>query len=165
LLELQRQALDQAAQAALRLGRFDEAETAARLLLSLSQEREEADLFDDEPDHAFWGRVLLAQAAVRQNRKAEALKTLEPALVHYHAAEVQGATRLSFCQHFARALYVQALAELDDDAGKARRREELDKAARVLQTIPEEGRQLLNSGELLSWIDGARKGLEQADGR
>ena len=111
------------------------------------------------------GFVLLAQAAVGQNRKAEALKTLEPALVHYHAAEVQGATRLSFCQHFARALYVQALAESEDSDAKARRREELDKAARVLQSIPEEGRQLLNSRELLSRIDGARKGLQQADVR
>jgi serine/threonine protein kinase len=164
LLELQRQALDQAAQAALRLGRFDDAETAARSLVSLSPEREEADLFDDEPDHAFWGRVLLAQAAAGQNRKAEALKTIEPALAHYHAANAQGATHLSFCQHFARALYVQALAEPEDSGGKARRRDELDKAARVLQSISEEGRQLLNSRELLSRIDEGRKALEQDKG-
>jgi hypothetical protein len=152
LLELQRQALDQASQAALKLGRFEDAETAARALLSLSSEREEADLFDDEPDHAFWGRVLLAQATTGQGRKVEALKTLEPSLAHYHAAQVQGATHLTFCQHFARALYVQALAEPQDKQGNAQRRDALDQAARLLQGLSEEGRQLSNTRELLAWL-------------
>jgi serine/threonine protein kinase len=158
LLVLQRQALDEAARAALKLGHHEDAETAAHALLSISSDQEEPpDLFDaDEPDHIFWGRVLLAQAAIGQNRRAEALKTLQPVLAHYHDAQAQGATHLAFRQHFARALYVQALAEPADHDGNARRGDELDQAARLLQGLPDEARQLHDSKELLSWIATSR---------
>jgi hypothetical protein len=159
LLFWQQQALDEAARAALNLGRSAEAEAAARALLSLpSQTGELSDRsYLDQPDGRDWGRVLLAQAVVEQGRRAEALKTLEPALAHYHDAQVQGAAYLAFRQHFARALYVQALAEPSDSGGMARGREPLDQAAALLQSLSDEARQLHDSQELLSWIAAAQK--------
>src|SRR5439155_13149163 len=82
LLFLQRQALNEATRAALKLGRFAEAEITVRALVSLPfatgvlSDR----IFLDRPDDAGWARVLLAQAVAEQGRHTEALKTLEPAL-------------------------------------------------------------------------------------
>jgi hypothetical protein len=154
LLYYERQALEQAARAALNLQHYAEAETAARALLPLHPESEIISDYPylDQPDDVVWGRVLLAQAAVGQGRKAEAQKTLEPALAHYRDAEAHGAACVIFRQHFARALYVQSLAELTDAAGLTRCREELNEAGRLLQSLTDEGRQLHDSKELLSWI-------------
>jgi hypothetical protein len=161
LLYVQRQALGEAARAALNLGRPGDAETAARTLLSLPSEsgNDSAHLSLDQPDDPVWGQVLLAQAACEQGRQAEALQTLEPALAHYHDAQAQGAGYLAFCQHFARALYVQALAEPADSSDTARRREALDQAAALLQGLTDEARQLHDSKQLRSWIAAAQKKL------
>ena len=101
--------------------------------------------------------MLLAQAVAGQGRRDEALKTLEPALAHYREAQTQGAAHLAFRQHFARALYVQALAEPDDSDGNTRRRDEVNQAARLLQGLPDEARQLHDSRELLAWIEAEQK--------
>jgi serine/threonine protein kinase len=159
MLFLQRQALDENARAALNLGRYADAETAARALLLLPSENDEylEKVQLDRPDDPVWGQVLLAQVAVAQGRKDEALQTLEPALAHYRDVQAQGAGYLTFRQHFARALYVQALAEPGDSSGMARRREALDQAAALLQGFSDEARQLHDSKELLSWIAAAQK--------
>jgi tetratricopeptide (TPR) repeat protein len=153
LLFVQHQTLDQAARAALNLGRSAEAETAARALC------DSPPALTDHPDGTVWGRVLLAQAMVGQGRKAEALKTLEPALAKYQDLQAQGASYVEFCQHYARALYVQALAEPGDSDGLARSRAALDQAATLLQGLTDEAKQLHDSKELLSWIADARKKL------
>jgi serine/threonine protein kinase len=153
LLFVQHQTLDQAARAALNLGRSAEAETAARALC------DSPPALTDHPDGTVWGRVLLAQAMVGQDRKAEALKTLEPALAKYQDLQAQGASYVEFCQHYARALYVQALAEPGDSDGLARSRAALDQAATLLQGLTDEAKQLHDSKELLSWIADARKKL------
>jgi tetratricopeptide (TPR) repeat protein len=159
----QRHALSQAARATLRLGRLVEAETAARALVSLPLVTEEfpSRLSMDQPDELFWGRVLLAQAVVEQGRKAEALQTLEPALVYYRETQAQGASHLAFRQRFARALFVQALAQPADGNGTAQRRDWLSQAAKLLHDLSEEARQLHDSSELLSWIAAAQKKLDQ----
>ena len=159
LLFWQRQALDEAARAALNLGRAAEAETAARALAALPPHAEDLEQrsYLDQPSDPVWGGVLLAQAVVEQGRKAEALQTLEPVLAHYHDVQAQGATYLAFRQHFARALYVQALAQPAESGGMARGREELDQAAALLQGLSNEARQLHDSKQLLSWIAVAQK--------
>jgi hypothetical protein len=156
-----RQTLEEAARAALNLQRFAEAETAARALLSLHGETgvSSEHVFLDQPEDADWGRVLLAQAATAQGRKAEALQTLEPALAHYRDAQAKGAAHVTFRQHFARALYAEALAEPTDNGGTARSREALGQAVALLQGLTEEATQLHDSKELLSWIAAARKKL------
>jgi tetratricopeptide (TPR) repeat protein len=148
--------LDQAAQAALHLGRYADAETAARALSAAPPSTVGSE------DYAVWGQVLLAQALVGQSRKAEALKTLEPALAKYQELQTQGASYVQFRQHFARALYVQSLAEPADSGGLARRREELDRAAALLQGMTDEAKQLHDSIELLAWIVDAQKKLNPA---
>jgi aminoglycoside N3'-acetyltransferase len=103
--------------------------------------------------------VLLAQAEVDLNRREEALKTVEPSLDYYRKLQVQGANHLEFRQHFARALYVQALAQTNDAAGGAQARDSLDQAARLLNELPDEARELHDSKELLGWIEAKRKQL------
>ena len=83
--------------------------------------------------------------------------TLEPALALYREMKSKGATYLIFHQHFARALYVQALAQPTDAAGTARRRESLAEAAKEIKELSDEARQLRDSKELQSWIAAAQK--------
>ena len=155
-------ALADSARAALSLGRYSEAEAAARTLTGLRSalEAEQRDwLGSDGPLDAFWGQVLLAQAQMGQGHREDALKTIEPALTHYRKMQVQGAGYLGFRQHFARALYLQAVAQPEDGPGNAQCRDSLDQAARLLNDLPEEARQLHDSKELISWIGAARKKL------
>src|ERR1022692_1590336 len=91
-VSFRKHALDEDARSALNLGRYAEAETAARALLSFPPQTDLSDRsYLEPPADPDWGRVLLAQAAVEQSRKAEALQTLEPALSNYHDAQAQGA--------------------------------------------------------------------------
>jgi serine/threonine protein kinase len=158
-------ALGDSARAALNLGRYSEAEAAARTLTGLrfALEAEQRDLLlaPRGSIDVFWGQVLLAQAETGQGRREGALKTIEPALTHYRKMQVQGASYLSFRQHFARALYAQAVAQPADAPGNAQRRDSLDQAARLLNDLPEEARQLHDSKELLGWIESERKKLSQ----
>jgi hypothetical protein len=118
----------------------------------------------DRPDDQVWGQVLLAQAVVGQGRNVEAFKTLEPALAHYRDDQAQGAAHVAFRQHYARALYVQALAEPTDSAGTSLARESLAQALALLQGLTDEARQLHDSKELLTWIAAAQKKLASANG-
>jgi serine/threonine protein kinase len=145
--------LEQAARSALNLARYADAENAARALSASPHSTYST------PDYAIFGQVLLAQALVEQNRKAEALKILELALAKYQDLQTQGASYVEFRQHFARALYVQSLAEPSDADGLARSREELDRADALLQGLTDEAKQLHDSKELLAWIAAARKKL------
>jgi hypothetical protein len=159
LLHARRQDLEEAARSALNLGRFGDAEAAARALLSLHSEIGDmtAHFFLDQPDDLVWGRVLLAQAAAAQGHDGEALKTLEPVLAQYLDEQAQGAAHVMFRQHFARALYVQALAQPCQPA-----RESLDQAYALLAGLTDEAKDLHDSKELLSWISAARKKPNQA---
>ena len=138
--------LDQAARGALNLNRYADAETAGRALC------DSPPALNDRPDAAAWGRVLLAQALAGQGRKDEALKILAPALAEYRDLQTQGASYVEFRQHYARALYVQSLAEPAGSDGVARSREALVQAVALLQGLTDEARQLHDSKELFSWI-------------
>ena len=155
----QRGALGQATLAALKLGRLADAERTARALISLPLPTTEMPtrMAIDQPDDLGWAQVLLAQSLVGQGRQAEALVALQPALALYREMKGQGATYLTFHQHFARALYVQGLAQSNDAAGTAQRRDSLAAAAKVLIELSEEARQLRDTKELLSWITAAQR--------
>jgi len=111
------------------------------------------------PEGEWVGQVLLAQAETGQGRKDDALKTLEPTLAEFRQRQAQGASDVLFRQRFARALYVQALAEPIDAVGLARGKEALNEADRLLQGLSDEARQLHDSKELMSWITAAQKKL------
>jgi hypothetical protein len=159
VLLFQRGTLSQAILSALKLNRLAEAESTARALISLplATGHGPTQFSLDQPDDLAWGRVLLAQALVGQGRQAEALMTLEPALALYREMKSRGATYLIFHQHLARALYVQALAQPNDAAGTARRRDSLAEAAKEINELSGEARQLRDSKELQSWIAAAQK--------
>ena len=81
-------------------------------------------------------------------------------LAQYRQMQTNGATYVCFRQRFARALYVQSLAEPPDPSGKTRRQNGLTEAERLLQDLTDEARQLHDSKELLLWIATARKELD-----
>jgi len=145
---------NEAGSAALQLGRFADAESAARQAASITNangflaEMSGLDGFHNK----LWPQVLLAQAVVAQGRKAEALKTIEPVVAQYHQDQAQGAGDVFFRIRFARALYVQSLAEPDDAEGKARRAEELQQAVALIQGMSDEARQLHDAKQVMAWI-------------
>jgi serine/threonine protein kinase/tetratricopeptide (TPR) repeat protein len=159
LNQLKRRALSDAACAALNLKRYGEAETFSHTLITLPLLRTESSerMLLPQPDDLGWGRVLLAEAQLGQAHPAEALQTLEPALTLYREMQAQGVTHLSFRQHFARALYVQARAQPVTAEGVAQRRGSLAEAARLLNQLSEEAKQLHDSKELLAWVSAAQK--------
>jgi hypothetical protein len=154
-------ALEVRTRAALKLGRLADAESAAHVLSQLSLPPARTTFTSlmllAKPVDPVWGRVLLAHTFVAGGREAEAQPILEPALAHYRQIQIQGATDLEFRQHFARALYVQAMAEPAGHEGFAKRQLELSEAASELQALTDEARQLHDSKELMSWIDDAQK--------
>ena len=90
----------------------------------------------------------MAQALAGQDRKAEALKIIEPALAKYSDMQAQGASDVEFRQHLARALYVQASVEPADTDGIARSRAALDQATALLQGLTDKAQQLHDSKQL-----------------
>jgi serine/threonine protein kinase len=162
LNQCRRRALSDTACAALKLGRFTEAEQAARTLLSLPILHTEIaeGVLIPEPDDLGWASVFLAQAQIEQGKSTEALQSIEPALKLYREMQVQGITHVTFRQRYARALYVQALAQPNDGGGIAKRRAALADAARQLDELSDEARQFHDSKELLSWIASEEKKLE-----
>ena len=159
LVVRRRQALSQASLAALKLGRFADAEAHARSLLSLPVPHStwSEPMLLMQPDDLGWARVLLAQSQVAQANTAEALRTLEPPIALYRKMQTAGVSHLTFRQRFARALYVQALAQPADPGGIAQRRSSLAEAAKLLNELSDEARELHDTKELLSWIGAARE--------
>jgi hypothetical protein len=159
LNQRKRLALSDATCAALKLDRLEEAETNASTLLALPLVRSDSvELMKfRQPDDLGWARVLLAEVQVRKGQQTKALNTLEPALTLYRQMQVQGADFLTFRQRFARALYVQALAQPATVEGQAQRIDSLTEAAWLLNELTDEARRLHDSSELLSWISAAEK--------
>ncbi len=159
LVVRRRQALSQAILAALKLCRFADAETHARALLSLPVPHStwSEPMLLMQPDDLGWARVLLAQSQVAQANTAEALRTLEPAIALYRKMQTAGVSHLTFRQRFARALYVQGLAQPAEPGGIAQRRSSLAEAAKLLNELSDEARELHDTKELLSWIGAARE--------
>ncbi|HVU22607.1 MAG TPA: hypothetical protein VHE13_00680 [Opitutus sp.] len=146
-------------EAALRTGRFEAAETVARQTIEkpIAGRLNQAAL-DDALARA---RVRLGQALLGSGRRVEALKTLEDALAYYRKQQAAGAAGTGDLTDRARALYVLSEAQPDDAAGRSKRRELLAEAAGTLAKLSPETRQLLNSRELIDWVQTAQKGLAE----
>jgi hypothetical protein len=152
---LERATLNDASLAALRLGRYSDAESTARRSLRLPVEASEGWDFSfmDQPDDSYWSQVLLGQALLGEERKDEALTAVLPAIAAYRDMQTRGASHVTFRQRFARALFVQALAEPTDDNGKARARESSNQAIAQLDLLTDEAKQLHDSKELFALIE------------
>jgi hypothetical protein len=146
-----RGALDVSTLAALRLGRFAEAETLARRLADVKR-----DPTDDADPLIQSSRVAtyLAHAIAMQGRRADARAVLEPVLAYYDRDGKAGASGTTYRHDYAYALYVSALA--DDAQGGARREADLAQAAALLAGASAEARQLADFRELAQWIADAR---------
>jgi tetratricopeptide (TPR) repeat protein len=134
---------------ALRLGRYGEAEQAARLRAELPPNPNS--LFDRQ-DEISRARVTLAHALVGQGRLEEAGTILDVELGRYRELQAQGGKGLSFQRDYAYALYVDAIAH---PAGDPRRAIGLAAARRTLDSLPAEARQLLDIRELTARIAAA----------
>jgi hypothetical protein len=141
--------------AAIRLGRDADAEVALRERLTLPP-----NLFtrSDPQDETSRTQVMLAHAVSRQGRNAEALATLQPALQRYRAEQGKGADGLTFQRDLAYALYVDAIAQGDDGAGRSRRETSLAEAARLLSGLPAEAQQLWDVRVVAALITAAGRG-------
>ena len=142
-------ALETASTAAIRLGRYVQAEALAR--------RWQAILADPTSDRdpqidASLASVTLAHAVAMQGRPDEAQKILQPALAYYQHEQQAGAKGTTFRHDFAYALYVSALASPADADGQTKRRADLDAAAKLIDGTSAEAKNLVDMRELADWI-------------
>jgi hypothetical protein len=148
---LLRAALTSVSHAALRTGRYGEAEAAATERAALPPNAfTEADPTDDLSR----AQVTLAHALVLQGRGAEALAAGGPALAHFDSQVGKGQVGLTISRDLGYALFIDALAR---PAGNARRAAQLERAARLIDGLSTEARALLDMRELRGWIESARK--------
>jgi hypothetical protein len=147
-------ALGAVSEAALRLGRYGEAEAAARRRMAMPPNFGSSG--DDPLKDMFQRRVLLAHAIAKQDRGADAQTVLAPALEYYGREKKTGAIGTGFRLDYARALYVKALAQGSDPAGRATREQALAEAAGLLSGASAEVQKLVVTRELSGWIAAAR---------
>ena len=139
--------------AALRLGRYAQAEALARQWQGLPFDVFSGGAGDQKELDARAANVL-AHAVVLQGRGEEARKLLEPGLAYYRQQQQDGAHGTSFRREFAYALYISALTHGADAAERAK---ELAEAARLIDGASAEVRQLADMRELTRWIAAAQQ--------
>ncbi len=136
--------------AAIRLGRYPDAEAASRERLALPPDRFSGD--DPEVERSA-ARTMLAHALARQGKVDEARQFLAPALERYQRERAAGAAGVTFNRDLAHALYLNALLEPDDAAGRARGKAAMSEAAALLNGLPDEARRLADLRTVSGWIE------------
>ncbi|MEO5595882.1 MAG: hypothetical protein ABIQ97_01865, partial [Lysobacteraceae bacterium] len=138
-----------AARAALRTGRFAEAEVLAnrRLAVPVSPQA-----IGNQQALLSTSRVMLAHAIAMQGRTQEAQAALQPALTYYQQELQAGAHNTTFRGNYAYALYVSALAQADDAAGMTQRAANLASAAAQMAGMSPEAQQLVDARWLSQMI-------------
>jgi hypothetical protein len=138
--------------AALRTGRYGEAEAAARERAALPP-NPFSEL--DPQDEKSRAQVTLAHALLLQGRTDEARAIMDVEIPRYRAELKVGAGGLSFTKDFAYALYVDALAR---PASDPRRAVDLAEALRQLDGMGNEVNRLVDIRELRGQIGAASTG-------
>jgi type II secretory pathway pseudopilin PulG len=144
-------------ESALRTGRQEEALASAKSLVDhppVSPTEEKA-IVEAVVARA---KTQLGQSMVESGKKTEAQAPLAQAITYYRGRLANGATSTSFRLDFGRALYRQALAQNDDEAGRAERRALLDESFSVLGGLSQEAKQFGGAKELIEWVSQARSG-------
>jgi tetratricopeptide (TPR) repeat protein len=150
--EILQASLGTVTEAALRLGRYAEAEATARRAIAMPRSS-----FAGDPLRGLSTRqVQLAYAIAMQGRGSEAQAELTPALEFYGSEKKAGARTTSFRLEYAAALVASALAQPPDTAGRAARRRALAEADAELAGASAEVRQLSDSRVLAGRIAAAR---------
>jgi tetratricopeptide (TPR) repeat protein len=137
--------------AAIQLSKFPEAEAAARRRLALP-----ASSFGDIVRERADRQQQLAFALAKLGRTTEAREALEPALEYFRERRAAGSAGTRFQLEFAQALYVSAIAQEYDAAGRRVRQQALAAATTELDGLSEEARQLLAARMLRERIAAAR---------
>jgi hypothetical protein len=142
-------------EASLRTGRSEEALSAAKAAVDhpMVTPTDEKTMVDSVVAQA---QVRLGQSLIASGQRAEAQEVLSKAIAYYRSRQAKGAAATSYRQDFGRALYQEALAQGDDEAGRTRRRALLDEAQSVLAGLSQEAQQLRTSKELIGWVSDAR---------
>ena len=140
----------------MRMGRYEEAETAARELVEKPQFAHTAEKHSIEASMAL-RKVNLGEALLGADRRLEALAVLREAEKYYRGELAKGATETSFRQDFSRALDHLARAQTDDASGRVQRVALLSEAASLLDEMSIEARLLRPSKELIKWVTAARR--------
>ncbi len=143
-------------ESALRLGRAEEAVTAAREavanpVIRSNLTKAERDMVETR------AQVRLGQALRVAGQTAEGVDVLGQTVAYYRKEQAAGAIETGFRHDFTRALYQLALAQAGDADGRARRRALLDEAMTVLGGLSLEAQQLLGNKELIKWVSDARR--------
>jgi hypothetical protein len=133
----------------LRLGRYGEAEQAARQRIDLPP-NPYSDV--DPREEVSRARVMLAHTLAGQGRRDEAKEILDGEVPRYLDEQSRGAQGLDFWRDLAYAQYVDAIVR---PAGDPRRASGLAAARRTLDGVPAEARQLLDIRELSQRIAAA----------
>ena len=158
ILVLQRQALEEAALAGLELGRFGEVEAAARALLALPLPAGDrrTDLPWIIPLRQLGGgccsRRPTSHRAAGPRRSRLLSRPWRTIVTSWFRARLTSAS----ASISPGPLYVQALAQPAGSRGAAQARDSLDQAARLLNALSQEARQLHDTKELISWVGAAR---------
>ena len=142
--------------AALKLGNYEEAATAAQRLVEnkeFGRNMSEADRQRLRAGH----QARLAQALIKLGRVADARPVLAEAERYYRRQADDGANEYAFITGQARLFYLKALAEPADASGQSRRRAGLDEALACLRRLTFEAQQLQEARELISDINAARE--------
>jgi tetratricopeptide (TPR) repeat protein len=145
-------ALNTASRAAVRLGRYAQAETLARRWLAIpadpTTER-------DPQIDASSARATLAHALAMQGRKDEARTILQPALDYYGKEQQAGAHGTQFRHDYGYALYVSALA-FNSDSDQPKREAALNDASALISGASDEARNLADMRYVADLIAAAR---------
>jgi hypothetical protein len=142
-------------ESALRLGRAEEAVTAAREAITNSRTEYLNELSARRTK--IRDKVRLGRALAATGQTAEARALLDEALAFYRREQAQEANGTTYLQNFSRALYHAAEVQPSDEAGRTARLALLDEAMHLLGALTLEAQQLRDSKELLKWVTDARR--------
>jgi len=145
--------LEGASEAAIRLGRFKQAETLARRWLQVPNI---GSSLSDQQRYRFYVQSVIAHAVAMQGRADEARRTLQPSLDHYRQEFKAGARGTTVRIRYAYALYVSSLARPADAAGHAQSGADLDEAAKLIAGASPEVQRLVDVRYLSGLISAAR---------
>ncbi|HXS74102.1 MAG TPA: hypothetical protein VN725_08650, partial [Rhodanobacteraceae bacterium] len=144
--------LGTAAIAALRLGRYRQAETLARRWLAIPSNSTS----DADPQiKNSRAQSVLAHSMAMQGRNDEAQKALQPALAYYEGEQKAGAHGTTLRHDYAYALYVSAIASSADAPGRAQRKAALDAAAKLIAGASAEAQKLADMRQVSGLIASA----------
>jgi hypothetical protein len=140
--------------ASIRLGKYAQAETLARRLVTVPNDTNNTRAENDQ--QAARAVTTLAHAVVLQGRAEEARTILQPALAYDESEFKAGAHGSSFRRDYAYALYVSALARPANAEGRPQREADLAEAARVIGGASAEVQKMSAWREISDWIAAAR---------